>query len=91
MAQIAKIIRKSEVAGVGCWIQFAGLMAPVVGYSLAGETGVKYGGALLLIFLVVGSVKSVRWICGNCTRSTAKLSPAALHAGVSCSSLRAAS
>ncbi len=66
MAQIAKKIRKSEVAGVGCWIQFAGLMAPVVGYSLAGETGAMYGGALLLIFLVVGSVKSVRWVCGNC-------------------------
>ncbi len=66
MAQIAKKVRKSEVAGVGCWIQFAGLLAPVVGSFLAGESGAMYGVALLLIFLVVGRVKSVRWICGNC-------------------------
>lgn len=66
MAQVAKKIRTSEVVGVGCWIQFAGLLAPVVGYSLAGSEGAKYGGALLVVFLVVGSVKSVRWLCGNC-------------------------
>lgn len=66
MEQTAKKIRTSETAGVGCWIQFAGLMAPLVAYSLAGEDGVMLGGALLLIFLIVGRVKSIRWICGNC-------------------------
>jgi hypothetical protein len=66
MAQTAKKIRTTEVAGIGCWIQFIGLLALVLGYSLAGESGAKYGGALLLIFLVVGSIKSVRWICGSC-------------------------
>lgn len=56
---------KHEFAGAGCAIQGLGLLAPLLGL-LAGAAGFVIGLLAMFALLILGSVKSKRWICGNC-------------------------
>jgi len=61
--QIARIKRASEFAGLGCAIQGLGLLIIIVGFwnPILWIVGI--------ILLLVGSAKSMHYVCGNCRNS----------------------
>jgi hypothetical protein len=52
--------------GVGCVIQGFGLLLPVAGFLVMGPLGLLLGGAACVILLLLGSSKSIRFVCGHC-------------------------
>jgi hypothetical protein len=63
---VAKPIRKSELAGVGCLVQGVGLLMPFLLGAIAGSAGAGLGVILLVVLLVAGSRMALKWICSNC-------------------------
>lgn len=55
-----------HVAGIGCLIQAAGLLAPFGFYVVAGSGGAAVGLIVLVVLFFVGSAKAVSWRCGSC-------------------------
>jgi hypothetical protein len=75
MEELAKRKKKSEFAGIGCVYQAIGLLCPIIFSFLTAvvigtEEGITVGFLiglfLMLILLLYGSRKSIKWICGNC-------------------------
>jgi hypothetical protein len=70
----------SQFAGVGCFIQGLGILAPIILGIAFGSTGAVAGVVVLLVLFVVGSSKAKSWRCGNCKNPIAsaevKLCPA---------------
>lgn len=77
---VAKRLAKYETVGVGCFIQGAGLLAPIILGFFAGIIGIIIGLVIGIILFLVGSAKSKKWICSNCKNPLAdkdvKLCPA---------------
>jgi hypothetical protein len=63
---IAKRERVGQFAGIGCFIQGLGLLAPFALGALFGTTGALVGVGLLVVLFIVGSSKAKSWRCGNC-------------------------
>jgi len=58
--------RKSELIGVGCFVQGFGLLAPFVLGALLGFAGAVIGTVVLVLLLLVGSRMALKWRCGSC-------------------------
>ena len=66
---MAKPIRKSDFAGVGCALQALGLLMPFILGALLGPfgpAGFVIGIVAGLVLLLVGSRKSIKWVCSAC-------------------------
>jgi hypothetical protein len=59
------IKKKTEVAGVGCLIQFAGILVFLISF-IAFPIGTAFGFLIMLSLLIIGSQKATKFYCGNC-------------------------
>lgn len=60
------LLEKSEFAGIGCLYQGVGVVAPFVGWVVAGYVGAALGVIVFLALYAVGDKKAKILVCGNC-------------------------
>jgi len=58
--------QRTESAGIGCLIQFVGVLLAILSVSLFDGAGAIAAIFILIVFLVVGAEKSKRLVCGKC-------------------------
>jgi hypothetical protein len=63
--------KKSELVGVGCLVQGAGLLSPFVLYEVVGTIGIVAGVVLMVVLLLIGSRMALKWICPACANPLA--------------------
>ena len=62
----AKPEKVNELIGKGCFVQGAGLLAPIILYAVAGVPGVSIGILVMLVLLIGGGRMAYSWRCGHC-------------------------
>lgn len=63
---MAKIISKTQFAGVGSIVQLVGVLMAVVSTIYYGDDGLIIGGIAGLVLLVIGSAMSKIYLCSEC-------------------------